>query len=373
MEKFRFNFAVIAKPDDPKSNIYAITSITTTDNQTYLLPEDMQPLSLHKEILKCDIVPKVKNSLKRRYDKREVWITLTEELKKVYVDQDNLQFEGFLLEKVEEKKGNTVAEENLMKLIECLKNKEKGDRHQPKNKLKLLEKFVLEKLSGKITNVQQWVINFERECTRLDIITNVDIIEMLRLLMEDSAIDWYNSMLIKNTIDSEWSVWKNSLLETFSNKGWSSVRYAFNYRYKQGSILEYALKKERLLLEVNKSIDTKTVINLIATGLPNYIADRIDREKLETTNDLFNNIRGVEHLIKKPNLKEKYDNNTNPKSSNKDNKSPCSICKKENKGIRFHPESTCWFKNKQEEKQKFAQGISNNLIETEFVDIDPKN
>lgn len=210
-----------------------------------------------------------------------------------------------MLETAEEKNENATTEENLTELLKYLKVNEKGDRQQQKNKLKLVEKFVSEKFSGKITNVHQWLNNFESECTRLEIITDMDKIEMLKLPMEESTMDWYNSMIIKNSIDSEWIIWKNSLCETFSNKGWSPVRYAFNYRYKQGSILEYALKKERLLLEINKSIDTQTLINLITTGLPNFITDKIDREKLNTTNDLFNNIRRLEHLIKKNKFKRK--------------------------------------------------------------------
>lgn len=371
MDKLRFTFVIKAKIDDPKTSMYAITSISTPAGESYNIPEELQAMNLHKEILKCDnIISKVKNSLKRRYDKREVWITLTEELKKTYIDEGNIQFENYLLEKVEEKENNTT-EESLIKILETLNMKDETSKQ--KNKLKLVEKFVLEKFSGKITNVNQWLDNFEKECTRLEIVRDTDKIEMLRLVMEESAMDWYNSMIIKNTVNSEWNMWKESLCETFSNKGWTPVRYAFNYKYKQGSILEYALKKERLLLEINKSIDTVTLINLIATGLPNYIADKIDRDKIKTTTELFNDIRGFEHLVKKPIPKEKIDNNANSKGINKDNKSPCSICKKNNKGVRYHPESTCWFKNSQEDKQRKHEPINNNLIETEFLDIDPKN
>ncbi|CAK9834608.1 hypothetical protein ANTRET_LOCUS11116 [Anthophora retusa] len=348
MEKLCFNFTLKAKPDDQKTSIYAITSISTPTKQTYIVPEELQPLSLHKDILKCEIVNKAKTSLKKRHENREVWITLTNELKNTYIDDGNIQFEGFLLEKAEEKNENAASEGNLTKLLEYLKLNEKEDKQNQKNKLKLIEKFVSEKFSGKIPNVHQWLDNFERECTRLGVITDIDKIEMLKLLMEESTMDWYNSMIIKNSINSEWITWRNSLCETFLNKGWSPVRYAFMYRYKQGSILEYALKKERLLLEINKSIDTQTLINLITTGLPNFITDEIDREKLVTTNDLFNNIR--------------------------DNKPPCTICKKQGKGIRIHPESACWFKHKQEDQRKNTQEeINNNLVEAKFENINPKN
>lgn len=38
-------------------------------------------------------------------------------------------------------------------------------------------------------------------------------------------------------------------------------------------------------------MDILTLIDLIATGLPNFIADKIDRNDLKETKDLFNNIR----------------------------------------------------------------------------------
>lgn len=50
--------------------------------------------------------------------------------------------------------------------------------------------------------------------------------------------------------------------------------------------LEYAMKKERLLLENKKTIDKGTLIDLIATGLPSYVTNELDRELLEKTEDL---------------------------------------------------------------------------------------
>jgi len=81
-------------------------------------------------------------------------------------------------------------------------------------------------------------------------------------------------MITKHTIDSGWSVWKKSLSETFADKSWSPIRYDNNFKYIQRSMLEYALKKDRLLLEINKSIDIQTLIYLIATSLPNFITDK---------------------------------------------------------------------------------------------------
>ncbi|GBO99431.1 hypothetical protein EVAR_76657_1 [Eumeta japonica] len=84
--------------------------------------------------------------------------------------------------------------------------------------------------------------------------------------------------------------------------------------YKEGLLIDYAIKKERLLLDVNKSMDSKTMIDLIATGLPGFILQKLNRDELNDTTDLFNEIRKYEgsqislinsRLIK---VKEKKDN-----------------------------------------------------------------
>lgn len=46
-------------------------------------------------------------------------------------------------------------------------------------------------------------------------------------------------------------------------------------------------------------IDKGTLINLIAASLANFITDRIDREVLKETEDLFNEIGKLEHITEK--------------------------------------------------------------------------
>lgn len=43
--------------------------------------------------------------------------------------------------------------------------------------------------------------------------------------------------------------WKDAFLKTFNNKGVSTIRYAYNFKYLSGSFDEYDLEKERLILE----------------------------------------------------------------------------------------------------------------------------
>lgn len=187
--------------------------------------------------------------------------------------------------------------------------------------------------------------------------------------MDKGATDWYSNTFLKLTIEATWEDWKKNFCDTFSSKGWSVIRYAMAFKYQSGSLLDYALKKEKLLLEVRKSIDNGTLIDLIATGLPNVVADRIDREKLKKTEDLYNEIGKLEHLSSKKTLEtKKY------KTSNKDKieKTPCEICKNRNKGNRFHTESECWFKEKENEGVKTRQ-INTSTLEVDLSDNDPKN
>lgn len=209
---------------------------------------------------------------------------------------------------------------------------------------------------------------FESECNRLGIKEDINKIEILRLFLENSCTDWYGSMLIKYTLESEWEKWKKNFCETYADKGWTPVRQAIAFKYINGSLLDYALKKEKLLLNINRSLDTSIVIDLIAVGLPNYIADRIDKNNLKGTEDLFNEIRSLEFLVNKSFEKKNkmyYEN----KLKGNEEKKPCGICKNEKKSIRYHPESACWFnKNKADEKKKTNQvkTVNNSELEIEL-------
>lgn len=302
MEKLRFEFTIIPASDG-KSNIYAITSIATEDDKVYAVPEELQSVSFHREITKTTAYNKVKNSLKKRYQSRRVWIKMTEELAKAYIDEDgNIQCAEQFLEEIEKDKQQGAAahpnetntwEKILEKLVE---NTQANEQKSLKN---IAEKFVIEKFTSKNPNANQWIDIFERECTRFKVTEDEKKIEILRLFMNKSCVDWYSSMIIKLTMDSEWSTWKSKFCESFANKGWNPVTYALLYKYKDGSLLDYAMRKEKLLLDMRKSIDAGTLVDLVAAGLPEFILNKIDRETLKDTVDLFNEVSKYEHMVNK--------------------------------------------------------------------------
>ena len=223
---------------------------------------------------------------------------MTETLSDDYIDKSgNIFFKNEILEDtstIQISEETSTANDNLVEISQRLTNKSDN-----KNLKRVAEKFTLDKFSGKNNNAIQWLEIFENECDRFDIDEDKDKIEILRIFLDNAAADWYGSKLLKYTLDSEWKTWKENFKTTFVDKGWDSIRFAFTYRYIKGSLLDYALKKEKILLETNKDVEATTLINLIAIGLPNFITDRIDKEKLKVTEDLFNELRRLEHLSKK--------------------------------------------------------------------------
>ncbi|XP_064292390.1 uncharacterized protein LOC135309834 [Plodia interpunctella] len=374
MEKLQFKFTLLPGSDG-KSNVYSITSITTKDNKVYAIPEEFQAVGHHKEIIKTSAYNKVKNSLKKRFQTRRVWITMTQELAGIYLDEDgNVQFgDQFLEEIIEEEVAQKNESGTLEKLFEKFIETTQANRQQSLKSI--AEKFVLEKFTSKNANANLWIDIFEKECLRCEVTSDEKKIETLRLFLDKTCADWYSSMIMKLSFKSEWSIWKSKFCETFANKGWNPVTYALFFKYKDGSLLEYAIKKEKLLLEMRPSIDTGTLTDLIAAGLPEFILNKIDREILKDTMDLFNELNKHEHSMNKRNFVAKR-NYGNQKSYVKtETKIPCKICEKLNKGSRYHSENLCWFKEKEEEKIKknSIRHVNNSVIEAELNEADQKN
>lgn len=377
-KKLRFEFTILPSKDN-KSNLLCISSIATSDNKIYTLPEELQSVSYHKEILKSAALVKVKNSIKKRHQTRRIWITMTEELKKTYIDEDgNMQFENQYLEEVMMENTESIKQtetSTLEKLFDKIMEKTQPIKQQ--NLKNIADKFVLEKFTSKNTNATQWIEMFERECMRFDVETDENKIEILRLFMDGTCTDWYRSMFIKHTTDSDWLTWKTKFCESFANKGWNPVTYALLFKYKDGSLIDYAMRKEKLLLDMRRTIDPGTLVDLIAAGLPEFILNKIDRERLKDTVDLYNEVSKYEHMVNKKTFSAKKRYYMNSKTNDrKEEKHPCKICEKLNKGIRYHPENTCWFKINSDEnkpKRSFIKHVNNSVIETELNENDQKN
>ncbi|GBP43532.1 hypothetical protein EVAR_87449_1 [Eumeta japonica] len=265
---------------------------------------------------------------------------MTEDTLKSYYDEvGNMIFQDQFLEEITQEESVIPNRKNLddpivktlEKFIEIQQNKEKQSMK------KIAARFVIEKFDGKNMNAYNWMETFEKECARFDTVEEEEKIEIFRLFLEKSCLDWYSSIMIKHGLQS--SEWKLIFLQTYANKSWTTSKYAVFFKYQTGSLLEYTIKKEKLLLEVRKAIDQGTLIDIIAAGLPDFITDRINKEEIVQTKDLFNELGKLEHLVAKKKFSKKKDDA-------KQIKEKCSICEYLQKRMRYHSEDFCWFKTK---------------------------
>ncbi|KAK9883091.1 hypothetical protein WA026_001293, partial [Henosepilachna vigintioctopunctata] len=110
--------------------------------------------------------------------------------------------------------------------------------------------FVLDKYNGS-QNEEEWINLFEKECDRLRVDLDVSKIQVIKLFLEENAVEWYKATLSKLSIYGTWNQWSQHFSDTYAGKNWSQVFYAHNYHYIIGCILDYALKKDRLLSETD--------------------------------------------------------------------------------------------------------------------------
>lgn len=82
---------------------------------------------------------------------------------------------------------------------------------------------MIEKFTSKHANAKQWIETFEKECTRFDVVEDETKIEILRLFLEKPCSDWHCATLTKLTVEAKWDEWKDRFLETFADKGWSTI------------------------------------------------------------------------------------------------------------------------------------------------------
>ncbi|EFN72103.1 hypothetical protein EAG_00316, partial [Camponotus floridanus] len=87
--------------EDPKSNVIVLTSITTQDNKSYIMPEQYQTMDHHKELASTTSYRQIQNTLKKRGQTRNIHIRLPKDISKLYKDEaGNMIFKDYVLEEV---------------------------------------------------------------------------------------------------------------------------------------------------------------------------------------------------------------------------------------------------------------------------------
>lgn len=382
-------FIHIQKEDEDHFIIAGVSE----DKQLWLkFPIEYQDLQLHDKLASKTPVRNAIKAIKPMYGYRKVAVKIDNGILKEYFDSEgNLCYKELPLE--ESVEGNTITneDENENFFIQRIKELEAKLKINEETQLHQIEKkFVIEKFDRKLNtqNASEWMNRFETECERHKIRNDMKKIEALRFFLSGTANDWYESNLKKIGL-REWLLWKDSFMLVFIDKGWSHVRKALSYRYIAGSLIDYAIVKERLCLDINPTSDEISIVNLIVVGLPIEAQEELDRETTTTTAKLFTELRKLDDIFKKekkeslqntinkktPQIKPKERDDDLKKKNLLDNvKKPCFICETLGFPNRWHPTTECRNKERYLTKAKInLNEIDPETTETMKIEIDNKS
>ncbi len=350
MSKITFTFASEASPSNPKTTIIQVKLMQLSpDGPVFAFPKELQGIDLHAELMDTSGGKLVKNALKVRGKSRTVHITLNSEIYKKYADSDgNPVFKDVLLEEWHPPRSPIYSS-----VLTPPAGSSLTDEPQEIEPVKLkplstiVKDMVLQKFGIRRTNASSWLDIFESECKRLEI-PPTRFWEAVRLFLEGSALDWYDSRRL-TLEDADWDVWRKSFLDAFAQKGWSEARFALTFRYMSGSLSEYAIKKENLLINLHRHIDEEMKIFLIVAGLPLAVQEKLDRSEIPSVSELLRKLNALDRPDRSALSFDKSNaTSTSNSSSNYSSfafssirpRTPCPYCLK--KGFeRLHAESNC--------------------------------
>lgn len=243
--------------------------------EIFVFPRDKRTNTQHVVLFNNDIVKRVVASSKTRNKFRNVVITLTDELSAAYLDEEgNFMFNNEYFEEV----SHQAEQPSTQQILSAAAVTEKTTTSIAKD-------IVLEKFNGENAKASTWVQLFTQECDRVGLKKD-KYVETLKLFLEGSALNWF-AVIMKQCQLTNWEEWNNSFIDTFSSQSWVAVAYAFNFKYLNGSLLEFALKKMSLILEVDEDLTVSSQINLIVITLPKFIQDKLDNKNLPRIEDLM--------------------------------------------------------------------------------------
>ncbi|KAL3277804.1 hypothetical protein HHI36_013146 [Cryptolaemus montrouzieri] len=379
----RANFHFLADALDAKTTVVRVLTIQLEGEDTvFQFPREQQLKEHHPVLFGTTIVKNVIKGLKIRGKFRNIRITLADELQQEYLDKEgNVCFHDQYLDEVQgyvnpNPTAPQISRTNL-------------DTNKPIHSV--VKDLILEKFNGKNQNAKTFLSILAKECERLNIESS-RYSEVLRLFVEGPALDWYLTFLKINSFSYEWEFWQNSFLDTFSEVGWTEINYAYTFRYLNGSLLDYALKKLNLLIDADPELTANSQMNFFVLGLPTDVRLRINKCDLLSRDALMSRIRQLEPLVvnndKKMNSSrndrfnavrnsERVENTSGGelkyKKLNRQVLKPCSHCAVKGFPNRFHPENTCrnFINNtKRNYKNDIIKSVNNTELEDSISSSD---
>ncbi|KAF6206032.1 hypothetical protein GE061_017257 [Apolygus lucorum] len=219
MTNVRAKFLIIAAAsEDKKTSVYHVKQFRIlNEREIYVFPPDKRSIGNHQELAKNTIIKSALKSIKLRGQFRNITITLSDDLQAIYLDSEgNPCFEGEYLEELPD-----LATPDLQQ-PHHIEQPSREQLPEWKPLKSVTNDIVLGKFNGKNFNASTWLTTLETECARLEI-PEERYCEVIRLFIERPVTDWYtaNRVLLGTTI---WGTWRQSFLDSFSNKGWSNAQ-----------------------------------------------------------------------------------------------------------------------------------------------------
>ncbi len=386
VQKLQFHLVVAASADN-KTNITLICRVRFTDSSSWFgFPAELQLLSAHGDLVKVPVLKSAVASLKTRGSFRNVNITLPSEIYALYVDPDeNFIFGDHVLGEVDVVTRLPSSESSspaIDTMVSCL---EKLSSPKEESLKEILRHILLEKFNPKNRNVESWCNRFEKELIRFKLEGRRQI-EVLKSCLDPSLNNWFIVTQENLPSHAEWLSWREELVSNFGDSSFRPVCSAIGYKYIGGSYVDYAINKEKLLIEVNRGFTRSVILDLIVYGLPSRIVKSLNKnnitslqilkeklKKYEGEEKFFNDkVKSNKDKSSSPSSFRRFNNDSTNKSSNNvnsgrksfsnnsnnfNNVKPCSFCAKKGFPNRFHLESNCWFKDKQESQQKTINNV----------------
>lgn len=284
--KFKLEMKLIEEGVDVhNSPVVVVTqmSVQFLDKEaTYCFPSNLQNLAMHDLLSeKASIKAAVKslNLTSKIGHFRHVNMKDAEVFKQYFDEDLNPIFKDLLLEE-----SVPISEWSTVELLQDMYgNIKRSTTDSGKFKIKdAEERFNVKKFNGE--NPKEFLIQFDAECQKNGVHECSLKIDILRFFVVQNALLWYESCM-KKMDPADWPAWKNSLMDTFDVDSFFSDKTAFDFSYISGSYVDYALKKENLLLDVG--LNEPTRVSMIVAGLPHSIIPKFEKEEIATFSALI--------------------------------------------------------------------------------------
>lgn len=373
-ERTRLQFFIMAEGMDKTTSVMVKRVRELGDEAWHVFPDDCQRVAFHKKLLELGPIKGAVNSLRARGQFRTITVTPSSEVLKLYMDEEgNFVFNEFYLPEL----GHASEITNIPSPLYA--SSTAADKEESVKSI--LKHFMVEKFSTKNKNVISWVKSFEKECTIFQLSGRRQM-EVFKACLDASVLDWFGVTQLKLGLNTDWKQWKHDLISTFGDDSWTPISFAYLYRYLNGSFVDFAVKKERMLLELERDLSDQTVLDLIIIGLPSHIKSSLKRSQITSVELLRNKLKKFDtedtSKFKSTNnkqfnftIKKSEEEGKNIKVTSSNLRKPCLICEKKGFSGRFHPEGACWNRDKGGNNNKKV--VNNVEVEPLPNDIEQKN